>query len=191
MEEKIIAGGSSALMQSEASFDAPDTGDFVAPSFTQIRRTLRHRSSKVAPPEIPELEFGGKKDQKSGGVMALMDMLVGELKASLQEAVMTEKYAQKEYVELMKDSQSKRAQDGKSLVTENGAKANLEGSLTEAKENQQLTMEQEANVISTLAKLHGSCDFILKNFELRLNARTAEIEGLKTAKAVLAGANFS
>jgi hypothetical protein len=185
MEEKIIASGSSALVQQEASFDSPD----VTESFVQIR-LLRNRMTKVAPPEAPDASFGGKS-QKSGGVLALMDMIMGELKASIQEARMEEKYAQKEYVELMEDSKESRAQDVKSTTEAESSKADIESSLTEAKENQMLTLEQSQNVIATLAKLHGACDFIIKNFELRLNARTAEIEGLKTAKAVLAGANFS
>jgi len=182
MEEKIIAAGSSALVQQEAEFDAP--------SFTQVR-SLRRVESKVAPPEAPEAPGGFKKNEKSGGVMALMDMIMGELKQSLTESKMEEKYAQKEYVELMGDSQESRATDLKSITEAESSKADLESSLTEAKENQMLTLEQSKNVIATIAKLHGACDFILKNFELRLNARTAEIEGLKTAKAVLAGANFS
>jgi len=176
MEEKIIASGSSALVQQEAEFDA---------SFVQIRRVL-----KVAPPEAPEGPAAYKKSGSSG-VLALMDMVMGEVKTGITEMKMNEKYAQKEYVELMEDSKESRATDLKSLTEAQGSKADLEGSLTEAKENQMLTLEQSQNVISTLAKLHGSCDFIIKNFELRLNARTAEIEGLKTAKAVLAGANFS
>merc|ERR1719359_2497393 len=178
MEEKIIAAGSSALVQQEAEFDAPE--------FVQIRRV-----SKVAPPEAPEAPGAFKKNEKSGGVLALMDMIMGEVKTSLTEMKMDEKYAQKEYVELMGDSQESRATDLKTMTAATGEKAELEGSLTEAKENQMLTLEQSQNVIATIAKLHGSCDFIIKNFELRLNARTAEIEGLKTAKAVLAGANFS
>jgi hypothetical protein len=178
MEEKIISAGSSALLQQEAAFDAPE--------FVQIRRM-----SKVAPPEAPEAPGAFKKSEKSGGVLALMDMIMGEVKTSVTEMKMEEKYAQKEYVELMKDSQDSRATDLKSLTAADGTKADLEGSLTEAKENQMLTLEQSQNVIATIAKLHGQCDFIIKNFELRLNARTAEIEGLKTAKAVLAGANFS
>jgi hypothetical protein len=183
MEEKIIASGSSALVQQEAAFDGA--------SFVQVR-LHRRDATGVAPPEAPEtFDKTYKKSEKSGGVMALMDMIVNELKASLQEAKFAEKSAQKEYVELMQDSQEKRAQDSKSIVGANGAKAALEGTLSDAKENQMLTVEQQANVFSTLAKLHGSCDFILKNMELRLSARTAEIEGLKNAKAVLAGANFS
>merc|ERR1719161_1042642 len=178
MEEKIIAAGSSALVQQEAEFDATE--------FVQIRA-----HSKVAPPEAPEAPGAFKKNEKSGGVLALMDMIMGEVKTSLTEMKTDEKYAQKEYVELMGDSQESRATDLKTMTATTGEKAELEGSLTEAKESQMLTLEQSQNVISTIAKLHGSCDFIIKNFELRLNARTAEIEGLKTAKAVLAGANFS
>jgi len=180
MEEKIIASGSSALVQQEAAFDS---GAF----FVQIRRA----TMKVAPPEAPEAPGAFKKSEKSGGVMALMDMIMGELKTSLTESKMEEKYAQTDYVELMEDSKESRATDLKSLTEAESSKADLEGALTEAKENQMLTLEQSQNVIATLAKLHGSCDFIIKNFELRLNARTAEIEGLKTAKAVLAGASFS
>ena len=37
--------------------------------------------------------------------------------------------------------------------------------------------------------LHGQCDFILKNFELRANARTNEIEAIAEAKAILSGAH--
>jgi hypothetical protein len=180
MEEKIIASGSSALMQSEANFDAPDDADFQGASLLQ-----------VAPPEAPETYGEHKKSEKSGGVMALMDMIVGELKASNQEASMEEKYAQKEYVELMKESQDSRAQYSKSIVEKTSSKADLEGQLTEAKQNQALTLQALQNVHDTLGQLHGSCDFLLRNVELRLKARTAEIEGLKTAKAVLAGADFS
>merc|ERR1719160_1805208 len=180
MEEKIIASGTSALVQSEANFDTPDDSDLHGASLLQ-----------VAPPEAPESFGEHKKSAKSGGVMALMDMIVGELKMSNQEASMSEKYAQTEYVELMKDSQDQRATYSKSIVEKTKAKADLEGSLTEAKQNQALTLQALQNVHDTLGQLHGSCDFLLRNIELRLHARTAEIEGLKTAKAVLAGANFA
>merc|ERR1719359_1306534 len=95
---------------------------------------------QVAPPEAPETFTGGapKKNEKSGGVLALMDMMIADLKSSAQEAKFTEKQAQKEYVELMEDSKEKRAQDQKSIVDQEGAKAEMESSLTEAKQNQAL-----------------------------------------------------
>merc|ERR1719324_1206849 len=143
MEEKIIAAGSSALMQSEAKFDGPDSS-FDGSSFVQIRKVSLHRS-KVAPPEAPET-FGAyeKKGEKSGGIMALMDMMVNEMKASLNEAKFAEKQAQKDYVELMSDSQATRQQDSKSIVNEQSTKAELESSLNEAKESKALTLEQLA-----------------------------------------------
>merc|ERR1719298_166437 len=123
MEEKIIAAGSSALVQSEAAFDSPEST--YGPSFVQIRKVSLLRS-KVAPPEAPET-FGAyeKKGEKSGGIMALMDMMVNEMKASLNEAKFAEKQAQTDYVELMEDSKETREQNGKSIVNEESAKASL------------------------------------------------------------------
>jgi len=183
MEEKLASGGASALVQTEAAFDAPGASDV---SFVQVRARTR-----VAPPEAPDVPGGApKKNEKSGGVLALMDMMIADLKATAQEARFTEKTAQKEYVELMEDSKEKRAQDQKTIVDQDGAKAEMESSLTEAKQNQVLSQEEQQNVIKTLQELHGQCDFLLKNFEARLSARTQEIEGLQNAKAVLSGADF-
>merc|ERR1719159_1203544 len=129
--------------------------------------------------------------QKSGGVMALMDMLTGELKASLGEAEHDEKTAQTDYTELMTESQASRAADTKSVTDKSAAKADLEGKLVALKESHALTLEEAQNIAGYIAELHGSCDFILDNFGLRADARTSEIEGLKSAKAVLAGASYS
>jgi len=38
------------------------------------------------------------------------------------------------------------------------------------------------------ADLHGQCDFIIKNFDLRAEARENEIEAIGEAKAILSGA---
>merc|ERR1719316_2285500 len=42
-----------------------------------------------------------------------------------------------------------------------------------------------------VANLHKECDFLLQNFDARKTARTNEIEAIKKAKAVLAGADYS
>jgi uncharacterized protein YoxC len=181
-EDKLLAGGASALVQTEASFDQPEASELGAVSLAQVSAKIRQE-----PPALAQYA----KSEKSGGVIALMDTMIGDLKAGAQEARFMEKQAQSEYVELMENSQTKRAQDQKTLVDQGGAKAELEGALTEAKENQALTMEELENVQKTLAELHGSCDFLLKNFEMRLEAREAEIEGLQNAKATLSGANLS
>ena len=59
------------------------------------------------------------------------------------------------------------------------------------KEGQATTQAELENIHTRLGDLHSSCDFIMGNFDLRRTARASEIESLKNAKAVLAGANFS
>jgi len=149
--------------------------------------------SRVVLPDAPETASGAyqPKGQKSGGVMALMDMLVKDLKASLTEAQHAEKTAQTDYTELMGDSQSTRAADSKSILNKEAAKADLESNLVELKSVKQLTMEQLDNVGSYIRELHSSCDFIVDNFKLRTDARANEMESLKNAKAVLAGASYA
>jgi chromosome segregation ATPase len=132
-----------------------------------------------------------KKTEKSGGVMGLMDMLVGDLKSSLQEAEHDEKTAQGDYTELMADSQETRASDSKSITDKSSAKAGLESKVVDLKEQKALTVEELGNLAQYTSEIHASCDFILENFKLRSDARTNEVESLKNAKAVLAGASYS
>merc|ERR1719160_1579521 len=100
-----------------------------------------------------------------------------------------EKTAQKDYAELMADSQETRAGDSKALTGKTATKAEVESDLMTTKEIRSATaLKQIATVI---ADLHAACDFIMANFDLRKEARTSEIEGLKNAKAVLSGASFS
>ena len=50
---------------------------------------------------------------------------------------------------------------------------------------------EDAEKLATYkADLHKSCDFLMKNFDTRQSAITAEIEGLGQAKSILSGADF-
>jgi hypothetical protein len=42
-----------------------------------------------------------------------------------------------------------------------------------------------------IGNLHGECDWLLKYFDVRKEARTGEIDALGKAKAVLNGADYS
>merc|ERR1719262_1893691 len=122
--------------------------------------------------------------------MGMMDGIVRDLENDVKDCEYEEKTAQKDYAELMSDSQATRAQDSKSIVDKSAAKATLEEKLMAAKKKHSATTEELALVKTYIGDLHVSCDFIMQNFDLRKEARTAEIESLKNAKAVLAGANF-
>merc|ERR1719316_1923178 len=113
-EDKLLAGGASALTQTEASFDQPDASEIGAVSFAQVSAKVRQE-----PPAFTQYQ----KSEKSGGVIALMDTMIGDLKAGAQEARFMEKAAQSDYVELMENSKAKRAQDQKTLVDQGSSKA--------------------------------------------------------------------
>merc|ERR1719375_306597 len=146
---------------------------------------------QIEQPEPPET-FGAyeKKSEKSGGVMALMDMITKELESEMKDSEYDEKTAQKEYAELMTDSQDSRAQDTKSITEKEAAKATLEGKLVSAKESKTLSVEKLQENGNYIFDLHASCDFIMESFDMRKEARTNEMESLKNAKAVLAGAVY-
>merc|ERR1719207_396531 len=137
---------------------------------------------QIEQPEAPET-FGAyeKKSEKSGGVMALMDMITKELESEMKDAEYDEKTAQTEYAELMADSQDSRAQDTKSITEKESAKATLEGKLVTTKESKTLSLEKLQEVGNYIFDLHASCDFIMESFDMRKEARTNEMESLKNA----------
>merc|ERR1719482_1419822 len=158
-------------------------------SFVQIRRS----DLDVAPPPPPETFESGppKKNEKSAGVIGLMDMIIKDLGNEMKDAEYEEKTAQKDYAELMADSQAQRAGDTKSLTGKQSSKAEIEGKLMTSKETRAATAQDLKLIAATIQDLHASCDFILQTHGLRLEARGNEVESLKNAKAVLAGASFS
>jgi len=160
------------------------------PVFVQVRRAMV-RGDAVPPP--PPETFGAyqKKDGKSNGVMGLMDEMVNDLKSDLTDAEHAEETSQKDYENLMSASQQTRTANAKSITEKEGAKAGWQEKIETAKEDQASTKDALLKLGEYISGLHGSCDFLVENYDLRKEARTNEIEGLKNAKAVLSGANFS
>merc|ERR1719240_372059 len=109
----------------------------------------------------------------------------------MQEAEHEEKTAQEDYEELMKESATSKADKSKSITDKEAAKADAEGNLADTKEGLSMTVKELKANADYIANLHTQCDFLLANFGTRKEARTAEIEGLKNAKAVLSGASYS
>jgi len=146
----------------------------------------------VAPPPAPEMPSGPvQKSGKSAGVISMMDTIISDLGSDMKDMEYEEKTAQKDYAELMADSQETRAGDSKALTGKTATKAETESVLMTTKEVRSATATDLKQVATVIADLHAACDFIMQNFDLRKEARTSEIEGLKNAKAVLSGASFS
>merc|ERR1719240_122042 len=70
-------------------------------------------------------------------------------------------------------------------------KSTAEGDKVAAEEAKETAMNEQQQLMNENADLHKSCDFTLKNFDIRQEARDQEVEALRQAKAILSGAKFS
>merc|ERR1719446_233668 len=180
-EEKIYASsGRSDMIATEAPQMIAGTTQSV---FVQL----------AAVPAPPPETWGAyeKKEGKSNGVLALMDMLLKELKDENTEATHEEETAQKDYERLMSDSQSSRADKADSITSKEAAKADLDVNTENAKEKLTSQQAELMNTDQYIATLHGECDFIVGNYDLRKAPSENEVESLKNAKSVLSGADFA
>merc|ERR1719352_301148 len=144
--------------------------------------------SGVAPPPPAQ---GAYKKKDAGGPTALIKKLTNDLKMEMQANDMEEKTAQEDYEELMADSAEKRAGDSKTITEKEAQKAGLEGDLDQATKDHKGATGDLLALGEYIAQLHGSCDFLLENFDVRREARSGEIDAIKKAKAVLSGADYS
>jgi len=146
----------------------------------------------TAPPPPPEsIQAYGKKTEESNGIIAMIDMLIKDLDKEMTEAEVTEKDAQGDYESFISDSATKRTQDSKSLTDKEGALAALQGSLEDHKGSLTSTENELAATEQYIHTLHLECDWLIKYFDMRKEARANEIDALGKASAVLNGADYS
>jgi len=149
-------------------------------------------SAHVAPPPPPETAAAfSKKSEESNGVIAMIDMMIGDLTKEMTEAKAEEKNAQEDYEQAMKDAAEKRATDTKAIADKEKAKAQTEADLENDSQEKAATTKTLMATLEYIQSLHAECDWLLQYFEVRKEARTGEIESLKTAKSVLSGADFA
>merc|ERR550514_735568 len=138
---------------------------------------------------MPPVAF--KKQKKNAGgspVISMLEMIIEDSKAVEADAVTEEQTSQKDYETFVNDSNDTIKKLGEQIVAKSeekgAAEVEKENDLV-SKKNAEDELEQLAGV---LAALHGECDFVMKNFDLRQKARLAEIEAIQEAKAILSGA---
>merc|ERR1711933_351872 len=92
---------------------------------------------------------------------------------------------------LMQDSAEKRSADSKSLSEKERAKADTEAAVEGHEDDLAATTKEHGANERHIASLHTECDWLLKYFGVRQQARADEIDSLRNAKAVLSGSDYS
>merc|ERR1712050_766281 len=147
------------------------------------------KQEPVGPPPPPGFE-AYKKNAASGGVMSMIEQIISDAKAMEAEAIRSEEDAQKAYEDFVKETNASIEAKSKDIVEKSQMRAKAEEELVETKEAKEAVMLELEQLSNYNAQLHQSCDFVLKNFDLRQTARDEEVEALKQAKAILSGAKF-
>jgi len=151
---------------------------------------LQGRKQEPAGPPPPPGFEAYKKNAASGGVMDMIQQIISDAKAMESEAIRSEEDAQKAYEDFVKETNASIEAKSKEIVNKSEQKAKAETDLVETKEAKEAVMLELEQLSNYNAELHQSCDFVMKNFDLRQTARDEEVEALKQAKAILSGAKF-
>jgi hypothetical protein len=185
-EESIVVSMGNTLAPTQPPGGIAGTGVTV---FAQVSAHTQH---KVAPPPPPEaVSAYTKKSGENTGVIAMIDILEGDLDKEMTEGTTAEKEAQKDYETFVADSAAKRTEDSKTLANKVETKAATEVSLQEHEAAATAAAAEHMATLEYDASLHAECDWLLKYFDVRKEARDGEIDSLKRAKDVLSGADYS
>merc|ERR1712100_999987 len=155
----------------------------------KAKAALVQTQEPAGPPPPPGFE-AYKKNAAAGGVMGMIQQIINDAKAMEAEVIRSEEDAQKAYEDFVKDTNASIEEKSKDIVNKSDMKAKAEGELVQATEEKEAVLLELEQLSNYNAQLHSSCDFVLKNFEIRQTARDEEIEALKQAKAILSGAKF-
>merc|ERR1719324_483888 len=108
----------------------------------------------------------------------MIDLLVADLDKDNQIMEVEEKDAQKEYEEFMADSAEKRALDSKAITDKESAKAETETQLQTDEDSKKSKVVEDMETAKYIVGLHDECDWLLKYYDARREARVGEIDAL-------------
>merc|ERR1719387_652198 len=95
--------------------------------------------------------------------------------------------AQKAYESFVQETNNAIAEKQTSIVNKTEDMAKIDQDITTSESDLEGLNIELTSLGNSKDALHLSCDFVVKNFEVRQAARDEEIDALKQAKAILSG----
>eukprot|EP00747_Dinoflagellata_sp_TGD_P152013 gnl/TRDRNA2_/TRDRNA2_177260_c2_seq1.p1 gnl/TRDRNA2_/TRDRNA2_177260_c2~~gnl/TRDRNA2_/TRDRNA2_177260_c2_seq1.p1 ORF type:complete len:722 (+),score=280.85 gnl/TRDRNA2_/TRDRNA2_177260_c2_seq1:76-2241(+) len=146
---------------------------------------LQKAQHKQTPPVV-QAEY--KPSGGAGGIMSMLEKLIAETKTITAESKKAESDAQKAYEQLIADTNASVKDLMNEITTKEEATSQAKKDTVQAESDLQDTTDELEGLAKYNADLHEDCDYVLKNFDTRQQARAAEIASIKEAKAILSGA---
>jgi len=163
--------------------------DVLAAVFAKKFLQVSSKQEPVGPPPPPGFKEY-KQSSGAGGVMGMLEQIIRDTETLEAEAIKAETDAQKAYEEYVKDTNKSIEEKTRDITNKTEEKATAEADKVAAEEAKETAMNEQQQLMNENADLHKSCDFTLKNFDIRQTARDQEVEALRQAKAILSGAKF-
>merc|ERR1719321_65943 len=151
----------------------------------------KSRTSQMQEPAGPPGFKSYSNNAQSGGVMAMIQQIIDDAKAMETDAVKAEEQAQIAYETFVTETNAAIEAATKESITSAEAKAKAEGEKSDTELARDGVVSEIEALIGENVDLHKSCDYTLKNFDLRQAGRQSEMEALKQALSILSGAAFS
>jgi len=142
--------------------------------------------SGASQPEFKTYE----KNKKSGGVMGMIEDVIGDAQKLEAEALSGEEESQKAYEDFVKDTNLSVETMTKDKTNKKEANAKARADKVEAETERDGVADNLADLQKGLTDLHGRCDYTIKNFDLKQSSRDDEIGALKQSISILGGSSF-
>jgi len=143
------------------------------------------QTSKQTPP-VAQATY--KKSSGASGVMSMIEKLIYDTKDITAESKKTESEAQAAYEALVADTNDSIANLTKEITSKTKAKAAAKKDLSATNGDHADAVKELENLGKTNGDLHAECDYVMKNFMIRQEARAAEVEAMQQATQILNGA---
>merc|ERR1712204_57067 len=156
--------------------------------FYDLIQIQAHRQISAPPPKPSST--GYSKNAGAGGVMTLINMIIEDAQRTEQELSATEQKSQEDYGKFVTDAKTSIEADRKSIEQKTAEVAEAKGEKSETEASQLANDEELATLTDLLKAHHLECDYLLKYFDVRQQARQEEMDSIKDAKAILSGADF-
>jgi len=156
--------------------------------FYDLVQIQAHRQIPAPPPKPSST--GYSKNAGAGGVMTLIQMIIEDAKRTEAELSSTEQKAQEDYGSFVSGATASIEADRKSIEQKTAEVAEAKGEKSETEASQLANDEELATLTDLLKTHHLECDYVIKYFDIRQQARQEEMDSIKDAKAILSGADF-
>merc|ERR1719329_1834639 len=148
--------------------------EFYAPKMLLQRSARIQKHQQVQAPPSAGKEYSN--NAASGGVMSTIEMIIQDAQAA--------------YAELVANTNQELTDAANSVTQKSEEKAKADANRLTAEKDLTATLKILEDLHGVNTGLHANCDYIIKNFDLRQQARQEETEAIQEAKAILSGADF-